>query len=145
MLSSSLGIGSLGQFPLGSVPQGIVVRNLIRAPCDRTFYIPQEDDVWRGDKTPIAIENFSFDWTKELGGCCSDSSIVDTIFSSQWVVESSEISVVAFAIDATSKITTVLISGGIANNVYNVTNIINTESGLKLTATFRLFINEYNW
>lgn len=109
---------------------------LLSAPFDRTFIVPQDGLPWQGKKTPEELINFSFNWNAEIGN--------DLIASSVWELESTDISTMLSAIDATTTIATILISGGVANNVYNVTNKITTQSGLQLDATFRLFVNSYN-
>lgn len=137
MLSGGIGISSPGQFaPAGisySAPAGI----LLPASFDRTFVVPQNGLPWDGAKTPETSVNFSFNWAQEIGA--------DVIASSIWELESADISQQLNSIDATSTISTLLISGGLAQNIYNVTNLITTASGLHLDATFRLFVNTYNW
>lgn len=137
MISGSLGISSLGQFAPGSIGYTAATGILLPASFDRTFLVPQNNQIWAGNKSSEEIVNFSFNWLTETG--------TDLIEASAWTLESTDLSVVLTAIDPTSTIATILLSGGIANNIYNVTNIITTQSGLKLDATFRLSIDSYSY
>lgn len=136
MLSGGIGISSPGQFAPGKIglPSASVI--LITAAPDRTFLVPQNGLVWQGFKTPETVLNFSFDWSDEIGA--------DQIVKSVWELESADLAQGISNIDAAGLITTVLLSNGVSANVYNVTNLITTESGLQLDATFRLFVNQYN-
>lgn len=137
MLSGSLGTASLGQFVLG-LPQQFTGggAEIIAAPADRTFHVPQLAQLWYGKKTSSAILNFTFDWSQELRN--------EDILTSKWTLESADLSLVTNGVDSTNTLATCVLSGGIADNIYNVTNTITTQSGLIENATFRLFVNNYN-
>jgi hypothetical protein len=137
MLAGGIGIASPGQFSPGAIGYGQSIQQLPLAPFNRMFVVPQNGLPWQGRKTPETSLNFSFNWAAELDG--------DPIATSEWLLESADISNELSNIDSTDTITTILISGGIAANIYNVTNLITTESGLTLDATFRLFLDFYNW
>lgn len=107
------------------------------APANRTFSVPQDGLPWQGSKTPEEIPDFSFDWSAEIGA--------DTIATSTWELESGDIVNHQSGLDTGNTIATILISNGVPANIYNVTNFITTLSGIKLDATFRLFINQYNY
>lgn len=139
-MSATLGNSSLGQFNLASLGGAGVgpFVPVVPAPADRTFTLPQCDGMdFRGDKTPADILNYSFNWAKEINA--------DLIINSVWTLESVDLTIRAMAVDASETIVTILLSGGIAANIYNVTNTITTESGLVIQATFRLFVSQYNF
>lgn len=137
MLAGIIGISSPGQFAPGGLNQSTAHQQVIPAPFDRTFVVPQNGLPWSAEKTAQAITNFSFDWSQEIGS--------DLIAASSWLLESSDIQNKNASIDDSETIATILISGGVSGNIYNVTNIITTQSGLELGATFRLLIPAYNW
>lgn len=137
MISGAIGISSPGQFSPGAIGQISPIESLLSAPFNRTFFVPQNGLPWIGKKTPESLLNFSFDWVSEIKD--------DLIISSTWELESTDITNKINGIDSYGAVTTILISGGISHSLYNVTNLITTESGLQLDATFRLLVIPYNW
>jgi hypothetical protein len=139
MLSGVIGVSSPGQFAPGAISSinSPSPANLLPAPFDRTFVVPQNGLPWEGEKTPESSVNFSFNWAGEIGD--------DPIIKSVWELESPDVVNQLNNIDSTATITTILLSNGVSANIYNVTNFITTQSGLQLDATFRLFVNPYNW
>lgn len=137
MIAGTIGTSSPGQFAPGAISNSSLFSGeLLPAPADRTFTVPQNGLCWEGYKTPENILNFSFNWANEIGD--------DLIVSSVWKLESTDIIQIISDIDETGTITTTLLSNGVAANIYNVTNLVTTASGVTLDATFRLFVTAYN-
>lgn len=95
-----------------------------------------------GYKTPAEDLNFTYDlWPTIIG--------TDPIAASQWLVESSEITVTSSSFDATAGTTSLVIAGGVCTSltasVYDITNRITTVSGLVFESSFRLYVRKKNY
>jgi hypothetical protein len=99
-------------------------------PASRTFIIEPDALPWIGYKAPEEIKNFSFDWSQEIG--------TDLIIRSRWKTAATDLTILNANVDASGTFTTVLLENGSSNSLYQVTNGINTASGLALIATFVL-------
>lgn len=138
----AFGTTPLGQFFFGmalasTTPGGTVPV----APPERTFTVPKATgEEWIGYKTPEEIKNFTFLWTDaELEGAA--------VTASQWTLESGDVEEVISGVGADNGEgvpATIIIAAGVNANIYNITNLVTLDNGLKLDATFRLFVQKYN-
>lgn len=128
----------LGTSPLSTLPLSSLA--ILGEPTQsRTYIVPEElrtlavNGVFMENKfikDPDAIMDFSVDYSLWI---TSSDSLVNSI----WFADSG-ISIVSSSVDAGTHITTVRLSGGTVNGLYEVTNRISTANGLTTDRT--LFI-----
>lgn len=89
------------------------------------------------EKTPAEILSFSLDWSAWLD--------TDTIDTSLWAVNSSDITVSGSS--STSTTTTVTLSAGLVDATYTVTNTITTVTAPSQTVerSFRVRVREFRF
>jgi hypothetical protein len=135
-LSSAYSHGSYGlltysQFSVPPVPVHVTA-------LSRTIVVGASDFDNTGPiftKTPGEDIDYAFDWSQVIAS--------DPIVTSAWSVSPGDAHIGSAT--ATSTITNLFVSGGIAELVYVVTNTIVTASGLELEASFKLVVEEYNF
>lgn len=91
-------------------------------------------------KTSDEIKSFSIDWSKDLAG--------DTIASSgnsTWTVSPTGVTIAASSINGSGTLSTVVLSGGMVGQVYDVKNFIITSAGRDLTKVVRVLIVANNY
>jgi len=128
----------LGTSPLSTLPlSSLAITG--QASQDRTYIVPLElrtlqiDGVFMENqftKDPDSTMDYSVDYSLWI---TSSDSLVNSI----WFADSG-ISIVSSSVDAGTHITTVRLSGGTVNGLYDVTNRISTANGLTTDRT--LFI-----
>lgn len=82
-------------------------------------------------KTTDAVLDYTLDWTDFLGD-------TDNILDSDWSVSSNDISISTDTY--TNKTTTAFISGGVADNSYDITNTITTLLGRTTSRVISIFV-----
>jgi hypothetical protein len=132
MLSSQLGVGSLGNFSLGRIGSlsGFVSRPI--TPDGRTFL-----SSCCGDHiayiSPEEIIDYALNWVGTSRQCLADD---ETIIASSWEASGIDVETYPSYIQPDGKTTTVWLTGGYIGSSYIVTNTIRTSGGRTLRKSF---------
>jgi hypothetical protein len=136
-LSSAFGQAVIGQTAFCGAPRTGLFS---MPPASRTLVVQEPGACLPGDPVTMAVgevESWALDWTGILAG--------DPIFQSIWTISPS--GPVAQAAQLVGSVSALLINaaGAMGDTLYVVTNTITTGSGLKLSASFKLVVWQYNF